>query len=209
MALSASGFREARRFGPFGELVDRYRDARAIGVDIPFGLAEGKQRDADAAARDYLTGQASSVFSAPPREVLAAADYDEAQSISRRLVGKGMSEQAFAIVPKIREVDAFACDDRIHEVHSEICFKVLNDGAALRARKKTWGGIQHRLSLLKTAGIHIPSDLGDANAVGTDDVVDAAVAAWSARRIAEGAARRFPAEPTQRDRSGRSIVIWA
>ena len=55
----------------------------------------------------------------------------------------------------------------------------------------------------------LPEDLGDVNSVGIDDVVDAAVAAWSARRIEGGQAKTFPATTTQRDQSGRSILIWA
>jgi predicted RNase H-like nuclease len=55
----------------------------------------------------------------------------------------------------------------------------------------------------------LPADLGDANAVGIDDVVDAAAAAWSAARIALGSARTFPASPQQRMPSGRVIAIWA
>ena len=62
--------------------------------------------------------------------------------------------------------------------------------------------------LLRRAGIHFPETLGDVDRIGVDDVVDAAIAAWSARRIARGEARGFSGGSKDRDRSGREIVIW-
>ncbi|MFJ9709402.1 DUF429 domain-containing protein [Streptomyces sp. NPDC101234] len=52
----------------------------------------------------------------------------------------------------------------------------------------------------------LPDTLGEADRVPADDVLDAAVAAWSAHRIALGAAQRIP-EPPQRDAEGRAIEI--
>ena len=209
VAVSRDRFLEARRFENFGALMDAFGGARCIGVDMPIGLVAKGDRDADQAARDFLTGQTSSVFNAPPRPVLAAKDYDAAPRISRRINGKGLSKQSFHLQAKIIEVDGRAGDKRIHEVHPEVSFRLLNGGHEIRFRKKTWGGVRLRLGLLEEAGIVLPEDLGDVNSVGIDDVVDAAVAAWSARRIEGGQAKTFPATTTQRDQSGRSILIWA
>jgi predicted RNase H-like nuclease len=208
IAITAGGFGEARAFSRFADVMTHYASAEAIAVDMPLGLVDGAARHADQAARDFLAGQSSSVFNAPPRSVLAAKDYDDAQAISRRVIGKGISRQSFAILPKIIEVDAYVGDPRVHEVHPEVSFRILNDGQKLPHRKKTWGGHEARLSLLESVGIVLPADLGPANDVGIDDVVDAAVAAWSARRIASNEARSFPAQPSQRDRCGRLIAMW-
>jgi predicted RNase H-like nuclease len=209
IAITDEGFAEARHFPDFAGLVNAYADAAVIGVDMPIGLVDDCPRRADQAARAFLSGQSSSVFNAPPRAVLAAKDYEDAQKRCRRATGKGFSKQSFAIVPKIIEVDAFVADPRVYEVHPEISFRLMNDGKRLAHRKKTWGGLQRRLALLATEGIELPRDLSDANHVGIDDVVDAAAAAWSARRIASGSARRFPAdEPAEKDVSGREIAIW-
>jgi predicted RNase H-like nuclease len=75
--------------------------------------------------------------------------------------------------------------------------------------KKTWGGAHVRRQRLIDAGIIVPDDLGEVDQVGIDDILDAGIAAWSARRIAGGQARSFPAEASQRDASGRMIAIWA
>lgn len=208
IALSEDGaFQEARALPTFAELIAHYADATTLAVDMPVGLVEDGDRDADWAARRFLKGQSSSVFSTPPRPVLAARSYEDAAAIARRIHGKGISQQAFALLPKIAEVDAFTAAPRLHEAHPEISFRLLNAGARLDHKKKSWAGHHARLALLHAAGIRIPPDLPHANPIAPDDILDAAAAAWTAHRIAQGQARRFPEMPTQRDRSGRVIVV--
>ena len=72
--------------------------------------------------------------------------------------------------------------------------------------KKSWRGQRARLGLLRAEGVDLPDDLDAAGDVPTDDVLDAAAAAWSAHRIARGAAKSLP-DPPQNDR-GQSIAIW-
>jgi predicted RNase H-like nuclease len=180
-------------------------DVRVIGVDIPIGLVDGT-RDADGEARHALVGRRSSVFSAPPRCALAATTFAEANLLSRS-TGRGLSQQSFALLPKIREVDEFTSDARIFEVHPELSFLAMADGVPLAHAKKTWAGQALRRELLERVGILIPRDLGAAGAVPTDDVLDAAAAAWSASRIALGRAVPYPREPTQHYGS-RAIAIW-
>jgi predicted RNase H-like nuclease len=206
--VNARGFREAGVFATFEALLARSEEAEVIAVDIPIGLVDG-ERDADRCAREFLKGQASSVFSTPPRAVLAAPSYERAQQIARELIGKGVSRQALALGQKILDVDAHASDARVHEVHPELSFRLMNGGVALDHRKKSWGGLRARLRLLREHGIELPDSIGEADQVGIDDVVDAAAAAWSARRIATKRARCFPGAPVQRDRAGRRIAIWA
>lgn len=206
--LSSRAFHRARTFATFAELVAANQRAKIIAVDIPIGLVDN-DRTADTAARDYLVGQASSVFPSPPRAALSANSYDDATAIARRVSERGLSRQSYALFDKIREVDAFIDDPRIHEVHPEVSFRVLNGDIALLHRKKTWGGAHLRRRRLIDVGIVVPDDLGEVDQVGVDDILDAAIAAWSARRIARGQARSFPAAPTQQDASGRTIAIWA
>lgn len=77
-----------------------------------------------------------------------------------------------------------------------------------RERSRGAGCRRARLRLLRRHGIALPPSLGAADPVGIDDVIDAAAAAWSARRIHEGSARRFPEHPRQKD-AGRTITVWA
>ena len=45
------------------------------------------------------------MFPAPARQSLAASNYQEALAINRESTGRGLSQQAWAIIPKIREID--------------------------------------------------------------------------------------------------------
>lgn len=206
VALDRAGFRSAAFCERFEGVLSRHADAVAIAVDIPVGLCNAP-RDADIAARKRLGRRASTVFPTPPRAALEATSYADAQDAARQLIDRGVSKQAFALAPRILEVDAFATDDRIHEVHPEVSFHEMN-GGSLRCSKKTWGGLQERLALLRAQGIELPVTLGEADPVGIDDVVDAAAAAWSARRIADGTAVSFPDRPSQHD-GARVIRIRA
>jgi predicted RNase H-like nuclease len=93
------------------------------------------------------------------------------------------------------------------EVHTEVSFAALA-GAPLAHRKASWAGAEERRALLAAAGVHLGRDLGAAGAAAVDDVLDAAVVAWSARRVALGTARSHP-DPPQRAPDGWPAAIWA
>ena len=177
-------------FEQLSEVATAHPDVAVVGVDIPIGLPETGVRAADVAARAYVRPRSSSVFSAPPRDVLDQPSYQAALAHSRRRHGRGLSSQAYHLGAKILEAEAVD-DARFHEVHPEVSFRALK-GAPLEYAKKTWNGQMERRELLADAGIQLPDDLGPAAAVAPDDVLDAAVAAWSARRIAEGTAATLP-----------------
>jgi predicted RNase H-like nuclease len=207
VAVDSTGFVAAHTFPTFDAVLLAHPHAATIAVDMPIGLVDAPCRAADQAARDFLKSARSSVFNAPARSVLAAATYEQARALSNAVCGKSLSAQSFALLPRIREVDLHADDPRVFEVHPEVSFRLMNPAPLLP--KKSWGGLQARLQRLADQTIRLPTDLGDANLVGIDDVVDAAAAAWSAARIALGSARTFPAPPSQHTPSGRPIAIWA
>jgi predicted RNase H-like nuclease len=168
-----------------------------VAVDIPIGIPLEGIRPADVAARAFLAGRASAVFSTPIRAVLEAPDYAAA-----RVVGPSTSAQAYALRRKILEVDALApTDGRVYEVHPEVSFRALRQ--EWLPPKKTWNGQAVRRSALASVGIVLPDDLGPAGAVPADDVLDAAAAGWSAGRISRGEAETLP--PGEWDRIG---PIW-
>ena len=167
-------------------------DVDVIGVDVPIGFGP---RLADAAARAYLVGAASTVFSTPSRDVLEVPFGP----------GLGVSAQAHALGPRILHVTRLAeHDSRLHEVHPEVTFRAMNDGRPLQYRKKSAGGALERIELLRRHGIEL--ELGTAASAPLDDVVDAAAAAWSAQRIATGAAKTLPDPPELV--AGQQIAIW-
>lgn len=180
-----------------------------IGIDMPIGPPETGTRAADLAARAHLGRKASSVFLTPARPVLEAASYADACAVGRALDGRAVSRQAWALRRKILEVGAWLPDAPcpVYEVHPEVSFSVLT-GAPIVASKRTAAGLAARRDALEGAGIVAPGDLLGARGVAADDVLDAAVVAWSARRIAAGAARSFP-DPSEASAGARDVAIWA
>lgn len=182
---------------------------QAIGIDMPVHPPEAGYRQADLAARAHLGRKASSIFSTPARTVLDAPSYADACAVARALDGRAISRQAWALRAKILEVGAWltAAPCPVYEVHPEVSFSLLT-GAPISAGKRSAAGLAARRQALSQAGIVAPTDLVDARGVAADDVLDAAVVAWSARRIAAGRARSFP-DPPERLPDGRLDAIWA
>jgi predicted RNase H-like nuclease len=133
----------------------------------------------------------------------------------RGIEGKGMSIQAFGITAKVREVDtvlraAPERAQRVFEVHPEVSFTGLNGAKALTHSKKRLLGRGERLELLA-------KQFGDAPArfiatrpkgiVEADDVLDAFIALWTARRILEGTVQSFPERVVQ-DGVGLRMAIF-
>lgn len=207
VVIDDNGFVGARSFETFAALMIGNASAKVIAVDIPIGLVNAPVREADKAARAILAGNSSSVFNAPPHRALSATTYEQAKAVTLEVCKKGLSRQSYALFEKIREVDAHEADKRVYEIHPEVSFRLMQHPLALQ-RKKSWGGLHARLARLAAQGIVLPPSLGGADVVGIDDVVDAAVAAWSARRIHAGTVKTFPENPTQKSATGRAIAIW-
>src|SRR3954449_3388465 len=73
----------------------------AIAIDIPIGLADAGPPACDIEVRRRLGVRRASVFPAPIRPVLAALEYQGALRIGRTVDGRGMSKQAFHLLPKV------------------------------------------------------------------------------------------------------------
>lgn len=192
------------------ELAAQVPDADGFGVDIPIGLPVGGQRRADVAARRLLGARRSSVFATPVREALLAPTAQEANTVSRRLTGHGLSRQAYALAPKILEADDWVAHAGVPvwEVHPEVSFAVLL-GHPARAAKKTWSGLRERLAVLHRAGVELADMEGVGPRAGVDDVVDAAAAAWSTGRLVRGDGISLPDPPDIDPVTGRAVAIWA
>ncbi|MEX1336163.1 MAG: DUF429 domain-containing protein [Candidatus Limnocylindrales bacterium] len=189
------------------ELVARTPLAAAIGIDIPIGLPERAPRPADVEARRFVGPRRSSVFPTLPRAVWEAPDLAAARRLHLGLSGRSVSAQTFALRDRVLEADRVArSDPRLREVHPEVSFRALA-GRHLTVPKSSWTGISLRRGLLLGAGIELPEELGEAGAAGIADVLDAAVVAWSAQRVAAGQAESLPAE-ARPGPDGIEAAIW-
>jgi predicted RNase H-like nuclease len=180
--------------------VEDIQNVHAVGIDMPLGLVETGWRQADLAAQAFVGARRSSVFRVPPRAVWKAElwhqdSWEQANQRCRQLTSHGLSRQTWGLRHKLREANQCHATGQypLHEVHPEVSFAAMN-GRPLAHRKNSWTGHLTRRALLAEHGIHLPDQLGDAGDAGGDDVLDAAVAAWSAHRIATGHASRLPTD---------------
>ena len=186
IVLEEGKFADARLASGAAALAATWPDAAAIGVDIPIGLPERPLRDADRAAREFVGERRSSVFPTFPAVVLKAATHEEAKAVCVANGWPMPSVQSYGMRHRILEVDRFAAaDERVFEVHPEVSFRELV-GRPL-APKRTAAGASERRAALSEAGIIVP-DLP----YPLEDVLDAAVTAWSAMRYARGDALPLP-----------------
>jgi predicted RNase H-like nuclease len=170
-------------------IADEY-SADAVALDVPIGLPPlGGRRTCDDLARARLGPRRSSVFAAPPREVLACRSYAEARPLAASL-----SAQAFGLVPRIREVDEVLRERgpqahrTVVECHPEVTFAAMAVVWDLElAPKKTAAGALQRLALVEDAVAgEVPSDVPAGAAL--DDALDAAACALTAHLWARGEA---------------------
>ena len=180
-----------------------------VAIDMPIGLPDAGSRRADRLARAAVGPQWRSVFMTPVRAALQAPDHATAVAVNQQATGAGVSAQAFALRLKLLEVDAWVrhAGITVVEVHPEVSFATLA-GRPLAEGKRTWAGAIHRRRLLAQAGIVLDDDLGPAgSAAAVDDVLDAAVAAWTARRVARREAQPMP-DPPDVFSDGIPSAIW-
>ncbi|MGY1723312.1 DUF429 domain-containing protein [Blastococcus sp. SYSU DS0533] len=181
-------------------------DVDVVAVDMPIGLSDDGPRPCDVAARRLLGRAGSSVFPAPLRPVLDAADYAEACRLSVAASGRALSKQAWFLVPSIRALDEALGDPpdaRVHEVHPELAFRALDE--QVRDPKVTARGLAQRLAALRPVMDVERALAGAPERLPAIDALDACAAAWSAQRIAARTASSVGDD--RRDARGRPMRI--
>jgi predicted RNase H-like nuclease len=180
------------------ELARESADPMVVAIDIPIGLPDSGPRQADGLARRELPGKASSVFSTLTRSAYEAETYADARERNRTATDgtRSASAQAYALGPKILEVDAWVRARpgvAVIEVHPELSFARMS-GAPIGVGKKDSAGVQARRDALARAGM-TPPGWFNGSGFGEDDLLDACAAAWSAVRFARHEAEALPPEP--------------
>lgn len=154
---------------------------------MPVGLPKrspGRRADDEAAA---LVGK--SVFPTYPRVVYEEESHAHAVKFCKARGWPGISLQSYGLGKRIFEVEPHT--QRVTEVHPEVSFWAMN-GFQRPPSKDTWNGLQIRRRLLRDEGIRFPEQLD--LTVGSIDLLDAAAAAWSARRVRRDA-KTLPDDP--------------
>jgi predicted RNase H-like nuclease len=191
------------------EVLSHIEDPAVIAIDIPIGLpsrAAKGGRDCDIAVRVNLGKRSLSVFAVPARAAVAETDYRRACAVAllNSDPPRQISRQMFHLFPKIREVDIVMTpqlQNRVYECHPEAVFWAMNGKQSLGEPKKLGGrihvpGLEMRRKLLIENGFSEPflreTRFRRADAT-PDDFLDACACAWTAARIYNGEAIRFPA----------------
>lgn len=182
-------------------------------VDIPIGFADStsERRRCDAEGEGLLGGRVGSIFYTPTREAVYSTNLEEARELYED-EDIGISSQAWALVPRIREVDGLLeshakAGERIQETHPEVCFAGLNGGKPMENKKDTDEGSRERKEILRGYLDEHPTDGEDpidelvdeftvpeyAPMARENDILDAAAAAVAAREM-EDRSLRIPNE---------------
>lgn len=168
---------------------DAHAEADLVLVDIPIGLPTKERRICDSEAKDLLGCRGSSVFYPQSESAIDCEDYQEANEAQRDSTGHGLSQQAFYIGDKIREVRldvGSQYDGVVRESHPELCFAALN-GQPIAYSKSSELGRGLRLGLLSQELEAAESVYQNAREehplsdVGRDDILDSMVLAVAAQ----------------------------
>ncbi len=192
-----TGFFEPVLFLSFDLLCIGLKDYDVIAVDMPVVLSTSPSRFCDIQARKLLAKRASTIFSAPPKQILAAKTYQEANTLSKTLFDKGISKQAWFLFPKIQQVQKCLKENprianQLFECHPELSFKALNQEQVMLNSKKTKLGKMLRSQLIEEA-FEVDLERNFLNTflkrdVADDDIIDAFACLWTARRLSKGGA---------------------
>ena len=175
-----------------------HSDASRICIDVPIGLPSDEKRPCDVEAKAKLGRRQRSVFYTPVRDAVYEQNLDDAKALNEAQAGFSIQNQAWSIVPRIREVDEFldmypSARDRLYETHPELCFWALNGRTPVEESKQTAAGVDRRRDLLVDEYPEAADILEEAvdtyttpsyapMVSGVDDILDATVAAVTARR---------------------------
>ncbi len=129
--------------------------AECVFIDMPVGLVTtaGEVREIDVQMRKALPYPfRSCVFTIPCKQAVYADNYKKANEINKKILGKGISIQAWNICAKIKELDLLLSHHphlkkKFIESHPELCFMNIN-GTSLEHKKKTKEGIEERINLI-------------------------------------------------------------
>ena len=188
--------------------------AETILIDIPIGLRQEGKRLCDVEAKALLgPDRQRSIFLTPTREAVYAPNIDAAKAIQKP-EEFGIQNQAWAIVPRIREVDVFlrkfagsVAENQILEAHPEVCFWALDGGEPMVHDKQAPEGLEERRSLLAELDPSLETAFEEAvetltkpdyapmiGSTQVDDIIDALVTAYTAKLGATDEFRRLPHE---------------
>jgi predicted RNase H-like nuclease len=175
----------------FSEVIDHVPSYVIIAVMAPIGLSKRwteKGRRCDREAREVVGWPHLGAIASPPGRLdLAEGEWAVGDVVTRRL-RSAIAELDGQMQPYRQRT--------VYAVHSELSFYQLNGDQPPKYRKQSAAGIAERRDLLlgRMQGVERVID-EEIDGVTETQLLDGAVALWTARRIVAKAATRLPADP--------------
>ena len=205
------GTRDAFVASSVRDALERLPSDTVLAIDIPIGLPKAGDRPCCKAARALLQSRRGSVFPVPVRACLDARTHEEAKGQHYQTDGRKISAQAWAILPKIREVDELLQSSpgfrqRIYEMHPEVSFCRWQGEPMKHPKKKVLGYIEREI-LIDGAwpGDRLRLFEKVRKQASRDDLNDAFAGLWTAGRICDGTAVQL--RSPEDDQSGLPMRI--
>lgn len=211
---------QVRHLTPVGDLagaLEAPEDVDVIAVDVPLGhedpQGEGDGlRACDRAARELLGEASDRLFVLPPPAVFDEASYHDALEACRTYGWPKLEVPLWFASERLAALaDLAGEDERLVEGHPEVSFAHMGTGepAPLERYGDSWASLNERLEHLHAEGLHPEGHLEGIEERQPRAALDACAAAWSAHRVAQGTARRLPADPPVDPRTGREVALHA
>lgn len=191
------------------ELLAAYPDPDRVLIDMAIGLPYScDDLRPDDEARKFLGRKGSSIFPIPSKAAVYADGEEKQKEANQTALGKSLSKQSIAIIPKLRQLDSFMINhpeyqDKISESHPEVCFACLA-GSPLLSNKKEFLGLTERTavmaSFLPDATMELilrtVEEMKQAHVkCAADDLADAICLALTACLDQQGKTRTIPEKP--------------
>lgn len=198
------------RYTNIKDIIEKNSSFNELLIDMPIGFPSGiDDTRPDAVARKIVSPRGSTIFSTPCRDTVYADSEEDQIKRNKECIRKGLSKQTMAIIPKMRELDAFLQANTeyknvIKESHPEICFARLN-GSVVMSKKSKDEGLEERYCILRRylPGLKRSMILEKSKELGCnkDDIIDAICLAVTGSLSTLGKAESIPERPSK-DRTG-------
>ena len=217
-AIISNGELSLKKYSDFSKMVFDTTQFDGMLVDMVIGLPsniEQYEKRPDGIARKIVKPRTSTVFAVPTRQAVYEFIKDKQKEANLSAIGKGLSEQTIAIIPKMREVDEFLLSNEeymnvIRESHPEVCFARLN-GEVLMTNKSEKEGINDRVQVLSRylQGLSEEYVRTSAKKLGCklDDILDAICLAVTANLDAQGRTEIIPENPSTDDKGLKMQMV--
>jgi predicted RNase H-like nuclease len=202
------------------QLVGAMAGRTSVWIDMPIGLGSADvERTVDQLLRKAIPGKSSSVFTPPCREALNENSYEEANRTNREITGKGLSVQAWNLAPKIRDLDRWIRNNPNKEIHfyesfPELCFKALNGGSAIIAKKTSPTGLEMRLNAIKSTDPNLARlyekliQKYSRSKLRRDDILDA-MSMLLCNKLSKDQGYQYLMDPVEKDQYSIPIrIVW-